>query len=130
VTKALYMYSIISYASNIRLYCFMATALSRYASNALTLLADTIRMARVEQSMSQAVLAERAGISRALLSRIEHGDRGCAIGSVFEVAAILRVPLFGLDGPSLAQATARAADRLTLLPAVVRRPRTPVDDDF
>jgi transcriptional regulator with XRE-family HTH domain len=108
----------------------MAHASSRYAGNALTLLADTIRTARVEQRMSQAVLAERAGISRALLSRIEHADRGCAIGSVFEVAAILRVPLFGLDGPSLAQAAARAADRLTLLPAVVRRPRTPVDDDF
>jgi transcriptional regulator with XRE-family HTH domain len=108
----------------------MSNALSRYANDALSLLADTIRMARVEQCMSQATLAERAGISRALLSRIERGDRGCAIGSVFEVAAILRVPLFGLDAPSLGQAAARAADRLELLPASVRRPRTPIDDDF
>jgi transcriptional regulator with XRE-family HTH domain len=108
----------------------MPTAPSRYVSNALSLFADTIRMARIEQRMSQAMLAERAGISRALLSRIERGDRGCAIGSVFEVAAILRVPLFGLDAPALGQAAARAADRLELLPASVRRPRTPIDDDF
>jgi len=108
----------------------MANAPSRYTSDALRLFADTIRMARTEQRLSQAALAERAGISRALLARIERGDPGCAIGSVFEVAAILRVPLFGLDAPALAREAARAADRLTLLPAAVHRPRTLVDDDF
>ena len=103
---------------------------SRYANDALRLLADTIRMARTEQRLSQAVLAERAGISRALLARIERGDAGCAIGAVFEVAAILHVPLFGLDAPGLAREAARAADRLALLPAAVRQRRTSVDDDF
>jgi transcriptional regulator with XRE-family HTH domain len=108
----------------------MSRSQSRYARDALRLLADTIRMARTEQRLSQAMLAERAGISRALLARIERGDVGCAIGAVFEVAAILRVPLFGLDAAGLAREAARAADRLALLPAAVRRPRTSVDDDF
>ncbi|WP_246331466.1 helix-turn-helix transcriptional regulator [Sphingomonas chungangi] len=93
-------------------------------------MADTIRSARTEQRIAQIDLAERAGISRSLLARIERGDPGCAIGSVFEVAAILRIPLFGLEERDLAREADRVADRLALLPSAVRQRRTPVDDDF
>ncbi|MBA2933060.1 helix-turn-helix transcriptional regulator [Sphingomonas sp. CGMCC 1.13654] len=103
---------------------------SRYAADALRLMADTIRSARTEQRIAQIDLAERAGISRSLLARIERGDPGCAIGSVFEVAAILRIPLFGLEERDLAREADRVADRLALLPSAVRQRRTPVDDDF
>lgn len=108
----------------------MANARSRYADDALHVMGDTLRAARIEQRIAQHDLAERAGISRALLVRIERGDPGCAIGSVFEVAAVLRVPLFGLDDRDLGREATRLADRRALLPASVRRPRTAVDDDF
>lgn len=93
-------------------------------------MADTLRGARTEQRLSQAELAERAGISRSLLARIERGEPGCAIGTVFEIAAILKVPLFSLDDDGLTREASRVADRLALLPGAVRSPRTVLDDDF
>ena len=105
-------------------------AYSRYAEQALHLMADTIRIARTEQRISQAELAARAGISRSLLARVERGEPGCAIGTVFELAAILKVPLFGLDEKGLALEAHRAADRLALLPGAVHNRRAMVDDDF
>jgi hypothetical protein len=44
--------------------------------------------------MTTADLASRAGISRALLQRIERGDPGCSIGVVVEVATIGGLSLF------------------------------------
>lgn len=93
-------------------------------------MADTIRMARIDQRISQADLADRAGISRSLLARIERAEPGCAIGTVFELAAILKVPLFGLDEKGLAHEAHRVADRLALLPAAVHTRRSAVEDDF
>jgi hypothetical protein len=49
---------------------------------------------------------------------------------VFELAAILKVPLFGLEEKELAREANRVADRLALLPAAVHSRRVPVDDDF
>ena len=103
---------------------------SRYAENALKLMADTLRAARTEQRLSQADLAGRAGISRSLLARVERGEPGCAIGTVFELAASLKVPLFGLDEKELAREAHRVADRLALLPAAVHNRRIAVDDNF
>ena len=75
--------------------------------------------------------AERAGISRALLRRIENGDPGSSIGATFEVAAIVGIPLFETERSRLAAHLAHQADKLTLLPGVVRARRTAVvKDDF
>ena len=38
--------------------------------------------ARVERELTIAEVAERAGISRGLVHRIEHGDMGCSVGAV------------------------------------------------
>ncbi len=103
---------------------------SRYAEHALKLMADTIRTARMEQRISQADLAVRAGISRSLLVRVERGEPGCAIGTVFELAAILKVPLFGLDERELTIEANRVADRLALLPSAIHSRRVAVDDSF
>ena len=75
--------------------------LSRHARAALTLMGQSIREARISRAMTAAELAERAGMSRALLQRIERGDAGCSIGAVFEAAVICGVPLFepDLDAP-------------------------------
>lgn len=66
---------------------------SQYSLNALELLGQLVREARLSKAMTTTDLALRAGISRALLQRIERGDPGCAIGMVFEIAAICGVPL-------------------------------------
>ncbi len=104
---------------------------SRYTQTALELLGQSIRAGRIAGRMSAEQLSQRAGISRSLLQRIEKGDPGCAIGAVFEVAAIAGVPLFA-DDPADLNSLARASEeKLTLMPKAVRQPRNKVvKDDF
>ncbi|MCS4066933.1 transcriptional regulator with XRE-family HTH domain [Bradyrhizobium elkanii] len=81
--------------------------------------------------MSTLNVAERAGISRGLLRRIEAGDPGCAIGTVFEVAAIAGVRLFDADHVAISQAIESNREVMTLLPKSIRAPRAEeVKDDF
>lgn len=57
----------------------------------LALLGQLIRAGRIERKITAQELATRAGISRALLYRVEHGDPQCSIGAVFEAATIVGV---------------------------------------
>ena len=74
-----------------------ARTYSRYAREAVTLLGNLIRVNRIELRLSVQELAERVGISRDMMQRIEQGDPRCGIGLVIEAAAIVGVPLFGAD---------------------------------
>lgn len=103
---------------------------SRYNRTALELLATSIRSERLRQKLTAQELAERAGISRSMLQRIEKADPACAIGAVFEVATILSIPLFEEDPAALGRALATAKQTLALLPKSARKPRPAVDDDF
>lgn len=103
---------------------------SRYSREALALLGSLLRAARVEKKIGTQVLAERAGISRDMLYRIEKGDPRCEIGVVFELAAILGVPLFEPELDALQARRREAESRLALLPKAVHAPRTGVKDDF
>lgn len=106
-------------------------AASRYAQDAIALLGNSIRVARIEQGLRMNETAERAGISRALLRRIEAGDPGSSIGAVFEAAAIVGVALFESERSRLATHLAHQTDKLTLLPGAVRTRRTAAfNDDF
>lgn len=107
-----------------------ARTYSRYSQHALRLLGGLLRAARIEKKMGTQVLAERAGISRDLLYRIEKGDPRCEIGVVFELAAILRVPLFEPDLNALQARNRELQAKLTLLPKAIRAPRAQVKDDF
>ena len=78
--------------------------LSPYAADAVALLGQLIRKARIERKLKAVDVTDRAGISRGLLRRIETGDPGCTIGAVFEVAAIVGVRLFDTDQTSLSRA--------------------------
>ncbi|MPR08934.1 helix-turn-helix transcriptional regulator [Microvirga tunisiensis] len=104
---------------------------SRQAAQAIQLLGHLIKVRRLELKITAEDLAARAGISRALLYRIERGDPACSIGAVFEVAAIVGVPLFGDDtGGTLASHLQRYERELMLLPRAVRNSHKPVYDDF
>jgi|SRR5579864_7376864 transcriptional regulator with XRE-family HTH domain len=103
---------------------------SRYSLDAALLLGQLIRRARLERKITAAQLAERAGLSRSLVQRIEKGDPSCSIGAVFEAASIVGVRLFDTDQSTMAAAIQANAEVLTLLPRAVRAPRIETKDDF
>lgn len=97
--------------------------ISRTAAIACRLLGLQIAQARRERQMSTAALAERAGIARATLLKIEQGDPSVRIGSAFEVATLVGVQLFGTE-EEVVREIDRGTDRLALLPARVHDHRT------
>ncbi len=103
---------------------------SRYTLDALTLLGKQIRLARKQRRWPEHELAERAGLSRATLQKIEKGEPGCAIGLVFEVAVLVGLRLFDADGATLMALHERTDDKLALLPKATHAPRQVVNDDF
>ena len=54
-------------------------------------LGENIRLARLRRDLSSEQVAERAGISRNTLIKIERGDEGVAIGMYFRVLIVLRL---------------------------------------
>ena len=103
---------------------------SRYAREAAELLGLMIHSARVECGLTVAEVAERAGVSRGLVHRIEKGEMGSSLGAAFEVSAIVGLRLFDADPTTLTRHLSMARDKLTLLPKSVRRGTTKVKDDF
>ena len=103
---------------------------SRYSRAAISLLGRLVRAARKQRRLTAQETADRAGISRGLLQRIEKGDPKCGIGAVFEVATIVGVKLFDADEAALAGHARHTEQRLALLPKSVRRPPRTVADDF
>ncbi len=103
---------------------------SRYTREAASLLAKQIRLGRKQRRWTEHELAERAGISRATLQKIEKGDLSVALGLVLEAAALVGVALFDEQRSSLGAHIARTDDKLALLPSAVRKRRRSVDDDF
>lgn len=103
---------------------------SQYSLDALALLGQLVREARLGKAITTIDLASRAGISRALLQRIERGDPGCSIGVVFEVAALCGVPLFDAEPRQLATRLALHQEKMALLPKAVRTHSKAVKDDF
>lgn len=103
---------------------------SRYTREAAALLARQVRLGRKRRKWTEHELAERAGISRATLQKVEKGELNVAIGLVFELAALVGVTLFNDERTALAAHIARTDDMLALLPSSVRKRSKPVDDEF
>ena len=102
--------------------------LTRAAEDAVAVLGQQIRLARIRRGLTAEGLAGTAGLSRKTLSAIENGSGASSIGAVFNVATIVGVPLFGVDDPSeLIALRRRGEERLALLPARVDERRE--DDD-
>lgn len=103
---------------------------SRYSRDATTLLGGLIREARKERKLTAQEVADRAGISRGLLQRIEKGDLKCEIGAVFEVATLVGIKLFDADETTLSKHLSQNKDKLALLPKSIRKKSKAVRDDF
>jgi len=59
----------------------------------LSQLGERLRLARMRRKLSNAVVAQRAGISRTSLYKVEAGDPGATLGTYLRVMAVL-----GLEG--------------------------------
>lgn len=105
---------------------------SAYTREALALLAALVEAARRERGMPQAELAERVGVSINTLKGVLRGQPHVAIGTAFEVASVLGVPLFGFEpgDKRLASERRELESRLALLPRHVHKPRAGIDDEF
>ena len=103
---------------------------SRYSKDAAALLGALIREARNERKITAQELADRAGISRGLLQRIEKGNLKCEIGAVFEAATIVGIKLFEADGWTLGNQLRHTTETLALIPKSVRKKSKKVNDDF
>jgi transcriptional regulator with XRE-family HTH domain len=81
--------------------------------------------------MTATDLSERAGITTDTLRKAERGDPTVGIGTVFELAGLVGIDLFGVSPADLPPLVRRGEDRLALLPSRVRTSeRTPLDNDF
>jgi len=58
----------------------------------LSTLGENLRLARLRRDLSSAQVAERAGVARTTLVRLEHGDDGVSLASLIKVLFVL-----GLD---------------------------------
>lgn len=103
---------------------------SYYAREAAMLLGEQIKLGRKQRRWTEANLAERAGISRATLRKIENGEMGCAIGLVFEVATLAGVPLFDAEKFPSAIQREQVRDKIALLPQRIKVKDKIFYDDF
>jgi transcriptional regulator with XRE-family HTH domain len=103
---------------------------SKYAQEAARLLGKQIKLARKQRKWSEKNLADRAGISRATLQKIENGEMTCAIGLVFEAAALVGLNLFEQDKIPLSISIENVSNKIALLPRRIKSKTKAVDDDF
>jgi transcriptional regulator with XRE-family HTH domain len=103
---------------------------SRYSLEAAQLLGKQIQLGRKLNKLTAQDLADRAGISRGLLQRIEKGDPKCELGVALEAAALVGVKLFSSEDGSLTEPLKHIENSLALLPKSIRKSAQVIDDDF
>jgi transcriptional regulator with XRE-family HTH domain len=103
---------------------------SHYAEQAARLLGAQVELARRERRWPIRELAERAGVSVNTARRVESGDLTVGIGTVFDVAALLGIPLFHEDRARVAGELELVNARLAALPRRTHAPAREVNDDF
>lgn len=103
---------------------------ARYTLEALALLGKMIRLGRKQRKMTERELAERLGVARSTLQRMEMGKPGVQTGLMFEAAAIVGVKLFDADEKEITALARQTDDRIALLPKHVYKVGKRVKDEF
>lgn len=103
---------------------------SRQTIDAARILGLEIARARRARRWTADELAERAGVTRVTLYKVERGIPTVALGIYFELAALVGIDLFGTDRRGLQDLLTQSRNALALLPERVREPSRPVRDDF
>ncbi|WP_235451325.1 helix-turn-helix transcriptional regulator [Gemmobacter sp. LW-1] len=101
------------------------------AQEALGILAAMIRAARMQRGMTAAELGARVGVSRGVIQRLEAGEPGTAIGTAFEAAVILGIPLFDVPADQLGTFLGQRRALNALLPKrAFQASQSKPDNDF
>lgn len=100
------------------------------AKAALSHFAALLRIRRKERNLSLGDLADRLGVSTPTVRKILEGAPSVAIGSYFEAARILGVPLFDPDPDRFAVTASKTAELESLLPKRIRTHQQEIDDRF
>jgi transcriptional regulator with XRE-family HTH domain len=104
--------------------------LSSSTLSVLNTLGAMIKAARLERGMSQAELSRRLGVSRYTVIALEKGDPKVGVGTVFEAATIVGIPLLADDQRALNKLATTVANLTSILPERGRRKKVALQDDF
>jgi len=104
--------------------------LSSSTLSVLNTLGTMIKAARLERGMSQAELSRRLGVSRYTVIALEKGDPKVGVGTVFEAATIVGIPLLANDQRALNKLATTVANLTSILPERGRRKKVALQDDF
>ena len=83
-----------------------------------------------ERGMSQAELSRRLGVSRYTVIALEKGEPKVSVGTVFEAATIVGIPLLAEDQRTLHKLATTVANLASVLPERSQRKKVTVTDDF
>jgi transcriptional regulator with XRE-family HTH domain len=100
------------------------------ASTAAKVFGNLIAQGRRERAMTLDQLAEAIGTSPRTVYSIEHGKPSVSLGTYFEAASVLGIPLFSADKSELTRLLRDGRDRLALLPERVRAKEIQFDANF
>lgn len=103
---------------------------ARYTSEVINLLSKMIRHGRKQRKMTEMELAERLGIARSTLQRLEKGDPKVEVGLMFEAAALVGVKLFDSDEKGINTLSGRMDDRIAILPKHIYKTEKKLVDEF
>lgn len=104
-------------------------AYSETVRHVAQLLGAQVRQGRIERQWTIRQMAERAGIDKNTVSKVEHGDPSVALGTALDLAVLVGVPLFFDDRARLATEARRERETATLLAQRVR-PRAEPEPDY
>ena len=91
----------------------------------LSQLGERLKLARLRRKLSSAVVAQRAGISRGSVYKVEAGDPGATLGTYFRVLSVLGLNP-DLDAVAADDKLGRKLQDLALTaPSPAVRPKTP-----
>ena len=103
---------------------------TRYTTEGIALLGKMIRHGRKRRKMTEMEFAERLGIARSTLQRLEKGDPKVEIGIMFEAATLVGLKLFESDEKGINRLSDRMDDRIAVLPKHVYKAKKKVVDEF
>ena len=105
-----------------------AQSLSKSTRQTAMVLGNQIAQGRRARRMTLAELSQRVGVSEPTMRNVENGSPSVAIGTFFEAARIVGLPLFTADSRELTSLLHRSEEKLSLMPERVRSRE--VKDDF
>lgn len=108
----------------------MVLIYSKSTARVLVVLGKLIKVARSEQKISQAELAERLQVSRQTVIAMEKGSGKVAVGVVFEAANLLGIPVVAQEQDLLNRWQTVLSGFEAILPSRINNKNTEVDDDF